>query len=411
MASDSGSVAVLNLRDPEIRANPYPTYSRLREERPVFHYEPVDVWFLGRYDDVSAAYRNPRVFSSQTIGGRLGSYAASDDADVRTVAEMLIRAFLFTDPPSHTRLRSLINRAFTLKAVERMRPRVQELTRQLLDEARDVGGSFDFIASFAAPLPLYVIAEMLGIPNEDQKQFKFWSDEAFKVIDPGLKEDDRLASFRHTADLADYLTDAAARRTADAEGDLLSALVAASHAEQGDLTPDELVSMVLVLLTAGNETTTSLLGHSLNVLLGTEQQVAALAVDDALIRTSLEEVLRCEPPLQFSSRVVTEDVELHGCRIPAGSLVALLIAAANRDPRHFDRPDTFNAGRSPNQHLTFGSGIHFCLGAPLARMEAQVAIRTIAREYPELRAVPGDGHINQNLLARGFTSLPAFFDG
>lgn len=409
MTEDLGTTDALNLRHPAVRADPYPLYSRLREDHPVFHYEPVDVWFLGRYDDVSAAYRNPKAFSSQTIGGRLGAYAASDDPMVRTVAEMLVKAFLFTDPPGHTRLRSLINRAFTLKAVARMRPRVEALTRRLLDEAHDTGGPFDFITAFAAPLPLFVIAEMLGIPTEDQKQFKFWSDEAFKVIDPGLKEDDRLEAFRHTADLGAYLKDAATRRTPDVDGDLLSALVAAARAEQQVLTPEELVSMVVVLLTAGNETTTSLLGNALVRLLKDEEQVAALAADDELVRTSLEEVLRCEPPLQFSSRVVTEDVELHGVRIPEGSLVALLIAAANRDPRHFDEPETFDPRRSPNHHLTFGSGIHFCLGAPLARLEAQVAVRTIAREYPDLRATPTEAKVSQGLLARGFTSLPASF--
>ncbi len=379
----------------------YACYAGLREEQPVFWSELLQRWVLTRHDDVLAAYRDPRVFSSVNFAAR-GAGTALDDPAQDRVVDTYRRQILFLDRPEHTRLRRLVSRAFTPRSIAAVRDCTADLTRTMLDDLR--GGDFDAVARFAGPLPLAVVAEILGIDVGDRDRYRSWSD-ALTVVSAANQPPEVLRpAFRLVDRMRAHLVDLVEERRTRLGDDLLSRMIQAE--DDGDrFSTDEIVAMAMIITAAGHETTTSMLVNALRLLLSDTDLAARIGTDDAFRRSATEEILRWEPPLQFSTRVTTEDVTLHGTRIPAGAAVALSPAAANRDPRAFARPEEFDPGRSPNPHLTFGNGPHACLGANLARLEADVAVGILAREYPELRLTSTVR--KRSPLFRGFDSATA----
>ncbi len=311
---------------------------------------------------------------------------------------------LFKDPPDHTRLRGLAQRAFTPRMVEQMRATIQELTDSLLDRVQ-TKGEMDVVADLAYPLPVTVIARLFGVPEEDQDTFHAWSDALGKSLDLVEAEEVYNDASRAAAAFTEYLAELADRRRAEPDDDLLSALVAAE--EEGDkLTIDELYATCALLLVAGHETTVNLIGNGTLALLRNPDQLSLLRSSTELIRSAVEELLRYDSPVQLTSRIVREAVTLDGHTFPPGASVNFMLGAANHDPQIFAQPGNLDMTRKPNPHLAFGSGIHYCLGAPLARLEAQIAFETFLRRFPHLQLLDENPPYRDNYLFRGLARLP-----
>ncbi len=310
---------------------------------------------------------------------------------------------LVADPPDHTRLRTLVQKAFTPRMVERLRPRIETLVEEALNAAGERGG-MDLVADLAYPLPVTVIAELLGVPVEDRAAFRRWSDALVGALDPVAPANRRGAVLAARDALHAYLRQVIAERRADPRDDLISRLVEAE--EQGDrLSGPELLAMGVLLLVAGHETTVNLISNGVNALLNHPDQLARLHREPELIEPAVEELLRYDSPVQLTGRVALEALELGGQRVEPGQMVTLMLGAANRDPRVFADPGRLDLGRDPNPHLAFGRGIHFCLGAPLARLEGQIAIGALIRRFPGLR-LAGVPERRPTVTLRGFVSLP-----
>jgi pimeloyl-[acyl-carrier protein] synthase len=398
----ASSQAVFNPLLPEFHANPYPFYRALREEDPV-HESPLGFWVCTRYDDAVMVLRDPRFGRegmADLLESRLG--IAQDASHTRDM--------LFRDPPDHTRLRGLVSRAFTPRVVEVMRPHIQEIVDGLLDRVEGAG-AMDVIEDLAYPLPVTVICEMLGVPIADQDVFKGWSNDIARSLDAAILPagSDVLPRGREARlAIADYFRSLIATRRKNPAPDLLSALIAAEE-EGNKLSEGELVSTCTLLLVAGHETTVNLIGNGLLTLLQHPEQLRALRDDPALIQTGVEELLRFDGPVQRTGRMTTADVEIGGKHIPKGSVVVSVIGAANRDPAHFPDPDRLDVARRENRHIAFGFGIHFCLGAPLARIEGQVAIGTLLRRMPALKLVSDTPEWRESSVLRGLKTLPVTF--
>jgi cytochrome P450 len=387
-----------NPMDPAFVADPYPTYRQLRAEDPV-HHSPLGFWVLTRYDDVVAALRDPR----------LAKEAIAAFVAARFGAPVPIMGFsmLDRDPPDHTRLRSLVSKAFTPRVVEGLRPRIQQIVDGLLARAREQG-AMDLIEEFAYPLPVNVICEMLGVPVEDHERFKGWSLDIARGLDSILLPPDSEVPKRSVASrtaLADYFRELIAKRRAKPRADLLSGLIAAEEA--GDkLSEHELLATCILLLIAGHETTVNLIGNGTLALLRHPDQLRRLRDNPGLIGTAVEELLRFDGPVQRTARIPSEDVVIAGRTIAKGEMVMPFIGAADRDPTQFPDPDRLDIGRTDNRHIAFGWGIHFCLGAPLARVEGQIAINTLVQRLPKLALATEAPEFRQSLTLRGLKSLP-----
>src|SRR2546430_16784831 len=361
---------------PEFVEDPYPFYARLRAEDPV-HQSPLGLWVLTRYDDVARVLRDPRF-------GRKG-FDRLVDALFGTEPGRpgLATSMLFRDPPDHTRLRTLVSKAFTPRVIEGLRPHIQQIVAGLLARVQDEG-AMDLTAALAFPLPVIVISEMLGVPAADGDRFRQWSLDVARSLDAialpvGPEVIERGNAARHA--LADYFRGLIAERRRRPQPDLLTGLIAAE--EQGDtLSQAELLATCVLLLVAGHETTVNLIGNGMLALLRHPAELRTLSREPALLPSAVEELLRWDSPVQRTGRITATDVELGGTLIPKGALVSAVLGAANRDPAHFPEPDRLDLARPDNRHLAFGWGIHFCLGAPLARVEAQIAIGALARRLP-----------------------------
>jgi hypothetical protein len=401
-------LSLSNLLRPEARADPYPFYRALREADPVHWDEPMGFWVLTRYDDVAMAFNDPRFSRAQ---GLMGGFRRLPEAEQR-IAEPVYRAYAqsmpYTDPPYHTRLRGLVNKAFTPRVVERLRPTIQQVVDDLLDAVEAKGG-MDVIRDLAYPLPLIVIAVMLGFPIEERQQLKKWSDDSFAVLgivrhSPELME----GAARSMAELSACITALSKERRLQPKEDLLTALVTVVD-EGVRLTQDELIANVSVLLAAGHETTSNLIGNGLLALLRHPAQLQKLRADPALAVSTVEEVMRYDNPVQIVYRSAAEEVEMDGKRIGKGQLVNMLLGAANRDSEHFSDPDRFDMTRDEGKHVGFGLGIHFCIGAPLARLEGQIAFTTLLRRFPNLRLAADALEWQEHPTFRGVKSLPVVF--
>jgi pimeloyl-[acyl-carrier protein] synthase len=390
-----------NPMDPEFVEDPYPTYHRLRALDPV-HPNPLGFWVLTRYEDVVAALRDPR-FGKEAIASVV---AARFGIPAPTVG----LSMLDRDPPDHTRLRGLVSKAFTPRVVEALRPHIQRIVDDLL--ARVEGRhAMDLVEEFAYPLPVTVICQMLGVPVEDRDRFRQWGLDIARGLDSIMLPADsevgrRSAAARHA--LTDYFRALIAERRAAPRADMLSDLIAAEEA--GDkLSANELLATCILLLVAGHETTVNLIGNGMLALLRHPGELRRLREDPGLIDSAVEELLRYDGPVQRTSRVPSEDVVIGGRTIPKGDLVMPFIGAADRDPAQFPDPDRLDIGRADNRHIAFGWGIHFCLGAPLARLEGQTAIGTLVGRLPRLALATDRPEHRPSLTLRGLVSLPVSF--
>ena len=402
------SLSLSNLLRPEIRANPYPFYAQLQSQDPVHWDEAMGVWVLTRYADVASAFNDARFSRAQGLMGWYKRQPESERAVAEPVYDACSKMMTYSDPPYHTRLRGLANKAFTPRVVEQMRLHIQQIVDDLL-EAVQAKGQMDVIHDLAYPLPIIVIAEMLGLPAEERKRFKEWSDDLFAVIglvrhSPNLM--DRAS--QSLAEMTDYVTTLSKERRLRPREDLLTALV--TVVDQGErLTQEELVANVGLLLAAAHETTTNLIGNGTLALLRNPDQMQELRDNPALITPAVEEMMRYDNPVQIVYRSATEDVEMDGQRLGKGQLVNLILGAANRDPALYSEPDQFDITRNESRHIGFGLGIHFCLGAPLARLEGQIAFITLLRRFPQLRLATDTLEWQEHPTFRGLKSLPVAF--
>jgi len=366
-----------NIWDPEFRANPYPHYGALLASPPqVMQFGPMPGAIVARYADVSAALRDHEHFSSVP--------PASLPKPAYKGPFYPERDLLGQDPPVHTQLRRLISRDFTPKRIRELEPRIREIAHTILDRAVE-RGEFDVMKDLANVLPVVVIAEMLGVPPEKYVTFKDWSD---RVIEGGNQFPGLGAPAPELIEaieaLASYFRDEVAKRRNQPGSDLVSALVAAR--DQADaLSETALLQFIVLLLLAGNETSTNLIGNGTLALMRTPDQFALLRRDPSLLPRAIEEMLRYDPPVQATGRFVKSSINLGGAEILAGTFAIMVLAAANRDPAQFKDPEKFDITRDPNEHVAFGEGIHFCIGAPLARMEARIAFEAMLERFPRLR--------------------------
>jgi cytochrome P450 len=399
----------VNLFDPVFKADPYPTYARLRSSAPVHRATLPDgrgVWLITRYEDVLAVLKDERFVKNWRSA--LTPEQRAEIPPIPEVMKPLSQNMLDTDPPDHERLRALVSKAFTPRLIERMRPRVQAIADGLLDAVQDRGG-MDLIDDYAFPLPITVIAELLGVPAEDRNNFREWSDAA--VSGNASQEYLEEILIPHMQAFTDYLRALFEEKHANPRDDLVSALVQAEEA--GDkLSEDELLGMVFLLLVAGHETTVNLIGNGVLALLQHPDQLRKLKEDPSLIKPAIEELLRYDGPVETSTeRFAREDVEIGGQVIPRGEMVLVVLAAADHDPERFSDPDELDITRTDNRHLAFGKGIHHCLGAPLARMEGQIAISTLLRRMRNLRlkGSPESLSWRPGMILRGLRGLPVEF--
>jgi cytochrome P450 len=399
----------VNLFDPVFKADPYPTYARLRSSAPVHRATLPDgrgVWLITRYEDVLAVLKDERFVKNWRSA--LTPEQRAEIPPIPEVMKPLSQNMLDTDPPDHERLRALVSKAFTPRLIERMRPRVQAIADGLLDAVQDRGG-MDLIDDYAFPLPITVIAELLGVPAEDRNNFREWSDAA--VSGNASQEYLEEILIPHMQAFTDYLRALFEEKHANPRDDLVSALVQAEEA--GDkLSEDELLGMVFLLLVAGHETTVNLIGNGVLALLQHPDQLRKLKDDPSLIKPAVEELLRYDGPVETSTeRFAREDVDMGRTVIPRGEMVLVVLAAADHDPERFSDPDDLDITRTDNRHLAFGKGIHHCLGAPLARMEGQIAISTLLRRMPNLRlkGSPESLSWRPGMILRGLRGLPVEF--
>ena len=385
-------------RSPAFRANPYPFYDMLRAFAPIFYWQPWGMWFLTTHEDCHALLRDDRF-------GHLPLSVAAAPPSQRALWQMQTNWLLTMNPPDHTRLRGLVQKAFTPRAVAQLRATIQRLTDALIDRMAEKE-QVDVIADLAYPLPVAVICEMLGVPLADQGRFHAWSAALVHSLDltdePAVYNRASVAAAEMTA----YFDALLAERRAQPQTDILSALVAAEEA--GDrLTTEELFGTCALLLVAGHETTVNLIGNGTLALLRHPDQWQRLHNEPGLIASAVEELLRYDSPVQLTSRAALIDVTYKGQRFPRGTFVTFLLGAANHDPAVFADPTRLDVGRANNRHLAFGGGIHYCLGAPLARLEGEIALGTLARRLPTLALAGGPPVYRDNVALRGLEALPA----
>ncbi len=382
------------------RRDPYPLYHELRSQAPVFRDDFTGSWFVSTFADCRAVLRDP-------------TYIKGDRPDVLTLADGSTRerpanrteSMLFLNPPDHTRIRGLVSRAFTPRRIENLRPAIERLTNELLDDLGSPGDEVDLIGRFAFQLPVRVIAAMIGVPDEDRDWFRPRTADLVRSLEPTSTGADFDAAATSYGEIHAYMVELVAAKRNKPGHDLLSVLIEAEEA--GDrLSEAELISNTILMFTAGFETTTNLIGNGVVGLVHHPAQLAALIADPSLWPNAIEELLRWDGPVQLDARQANVDVVLGGQDIPAGSQIVTLLGAANRDPASVADPDALVVSRAEVPILSFASGIHFCLGAALARIEGQVALQRLFERFPHLRLGPGPPVHNQAITIRGMSALP-----
>ncbi len=366
--------------------DPYRTYEQLRRKDPVHRMRLIEAWALTRYEDVQDVLIDHKRFTNAE----------------RNYDYMQYRTFLDLDPPDHTRLRGLVSKAFTPRAVRELGPRIQGLVDELLDAV--AGKSrIDLISDFAFPLPVIVIAEMLGVPAEDRARFREWSDDIALSVNPLLNSEQIERVQQATEELFDYFEGIIEQRRQAPQNDMISALLAAE--EEGDrLTHEELLSTLMLLLVAGNETTRNLIGNGMLALLKNPAQLQRLRDRPELLDSAINELLRYDSPVQIDSRNAIDDVKIGGKRIAAGQRILAIVGAANRDPQVFANPDELDIGRDEVSHLSFGRGIHYCLGSPLAILEGRMAFTSLLARFSSIR-LASDPVFKDQIVLRGVEAL------
>jgi pimeloyl-[acyl-carrier protein] synthase len=395
---------VERMQDPAVKADPYPIYKEMFEQGTLLSTE-WDVHFLTHHAECFNVLRDARFSSSSAHrDGFENVIELIKQLGFEDLLSLMTRLMLFADPPDHTRLRRIVSKAFTPKAIEEMRPRVAQIVDEILDDA-DARGEIELVDDLAFKLPVTVISEMLGVPMDDHEQLRTWTSAAVAALDPN---DNPMALFPAAEALRamrGYFDALANERRKNLGDDLLSGMIAAE--DEGDhLSHDELLDTTLLLFAAGHETTVNLIsGGTLN-LLRNPRELERLIADPTLITTATDELLRFGPPVQWTGRTTTTDIEVAGTELKKGTELIVMIAAANRDPAVFKDPDTLDIGREDNRHLAFGGGIHLCLGAPLARVEGQEAIGRLVRRFPTLELVDDEVEWKPTTTIRGPARLP-----
>lgn len=383
----------------EAMPNPHPIYRRLREEAPVLREE--NTWILSRYQDVAALLPDRRM---SAVRLQFDGFPEEERKKYQALIDVNRDMILFLDPDAHTRLRGLVAQAFSARRIEELRPRIAALVDLLLAQL-EPGEPWDLIEVLANPLPGLTIAELVGVPTSDQQHFTHWANEYGAWLGAWQSDDElRRRADQAAIELSNYLRELVKERRTRPQDDLLTGLIQAEEEGQR-LTEQEMISSVFLLLFAGNETTTNLIGNGILTLLRHPRELERLRSDPGLMRTAIEELLRFEGPVQLTSRSATEPIDLHGHRVEAGHHIDFVLGAANRDPEQFPEPDRLVLGRRPNRHLTFGHGIHFCLGAPLARAQGQIAIAALINRYPNLALADDRIEWRHNPILRGLTGL------
>jgi cytochrome P450 len=389
---------------PEFQRDPYATYRRIREEDPIWLYPANDIWVVARHADVTAILRDPRFRVSDMGRNRDLLPLVERMPGVALVLRAFASMMLFQNPPDHTRLRGLVNKAFTPRRIEALRPRVQAIVDALLDDCAQ-RSEFDLIGDFAVPLPVIVIAELLGVPPEDRGMLKEWSRRLAVMLDGTVRMAGVADAAGAAGEIVAYLGGIIAERRREPRDDLISAMLAAQDRNDA-LTDTELLSNCVLILIAGHETTTNLIGNGVAALLERRELLADLSREPALGRSAVEELLRFDSPVQITSRYPLTDLEWQGRKFRAGQEVDLLLGAANRDPAVFSDPDRLDLARQDNRHVAFGFGAHFCLGAPLARLEGQIALTSLAHRFPELAFGSSEPTRRPGIVLRGYSSVP-----
>jgi cytochrome P450 len=392
-----------DLTAPGTWRDPYPVFREMQQDAPAYFSAARGGWLLTRYADVSAALHDSRLSSR-----RSAAFAERLPPEVREHVAPLVRNIakwtLFNDAPDHTRLRSLINRAFSMRLVDAMRPQLQAIVDGLLD-AGEARGALDAMRELAVPLPVMVIGRMLGLPEEDCGRLRAWSDALAGFFSGRIDAPSIANATRAMVELETYFGSLIAERRQKPRDDLVSSLIVAE--EEGRILDDqELLSTCVMLLFAGHETTTHLIGNGLYVLLRHPDERDRLIALPPLGPSAVEELLRYESPVQWQTRLTLEDIEVCGQPIPKGNRIFLMLGAANRDPRQFADPDRLDIARQNNRHLAFGHGPHYCVGAALGRLEALIAIRTTLTRFPRLRLVSREPEWFENSVLRGLKRLP-----
>ena len=375
----------MHFYDPAVAKDPYPFYARWRDEAPVFRDDETGDWVISRHEDVKGALKDPALFSSSAFANSSQSAVALP--------------LLSDDPPRHTQLRALVNRAFTSASLKALTQDIGQLSERLA-EAIPRDCAVDISQAYTTPLPIVVIAQMMGIPSARGDDFKRWSD----ALTGTSEATDMEARMPDVMEMAAYFTELIPERRANPQNDLISTLVT-SDIEGQSLSDEDIAGFSMLLLIAGNETTTNLLSNLLNLAANTPGLWQTLRDDRSLIDAAIEEILRFDAPVQFVFRTVTQDLTLHGQSISAGENALLLMGSANRDPRQHAQPDEFRLDRKQNTHLTFGHGIHFCIGAPLGRMEARIGLNALLDRFSDVAHAQQDNERTHSHMLRGFHHL------
>ncbi|MDR6976463.1 unspecific monooxygenase [Streptomyces sp. 3330] len=389
--------------DPAFVADPYPAYAELRERGRVIYYEPTDQWLVPRHADVSALLRERRLgrtyqhrFTHEDFG------RTAPPAEQEPFHTLNDHGMLDLEPPDHTRIRRLVSKAFTPRTVERLKPYVQRLAGELVDRLVAAGGG-DLLSDVAEPLPVAVIAEMLGIPESDRGPLRPWSADICGMYELSPSEETAQRAVRASVEFSDYLRELIAARRKEPGDDLISGLIAA-HDEGDRLTEQEMISTAVLLLNAGHEATVNATVNGWWALFRNPGQLAALRADHSLVPTAVEELMRYDTPLQLFERWVLDDIEIDGTTVPRGAEIAMLFGSANHDPAVFADPERLDLGRPDNPHISFSAGIHYCIGAPLARIELAASMTALLERAPTL-ALAAEPRRKPNFVIRGLEGL------
>jgi len=400
------SLSLYQLLDPEVLADPYPLFRRLRETDPV-HWDPfLHAWIVTRYEDVvnvmlkCSADRTPTPQQLEAMGML---------AELQPIAQVMVKQMLFLDAPAHTRLRALCATAFTLARVAALKEHIQEIADRLIDQVLD-SGKMDVIADFANPLPAIVTAELFGVPTADHQNLKDWSTDFAEMLGNFQHNPDRArGALRATENMIAYFQQAMRHQEKNPTPGLVNSLMNA-EVDGSRLTEEEIVANLIVTMVGGQETTTNLIGNGLVSLLKNRDQLELLKGDSSILPSAIEELLRYESPSQHTARLAPDDMLLGGKKIQKRQAVIAVFAAANRDPERFPDPDKLDLRRTDNRHVAFAWGAHYCFGAPLARMEGQIAFETMLRRLPNIQLEPQELMWRENLGLRGLKSLFITFD-
>ncbi|BAZ51605.1 cytochrome P450 like protein [Nostoc sp. NIES-4103] len=393
----------------EFRTNPYPIYHRLRLEEPVHKSFVGGDWVLTRYADIKAVLRSNRIRSHDQpeLLKEKNQYLQNQGRNLNNLAQISNKILFYMNPPDHHRLRSLVVKAFSPLVVERMRPHIQKIVDELLEQVKNQG-HMDIIADIAGPLPVIVIGKMLGIPIEAQQQLHQWSHVLSRILDSLVSLEEYEILNQVIAEFQDYLRGLIIEREKQPQEDLISALIAARE-ESDKLSQEELLAICILLFATGEETTVNTIGNGMLALLHHPEQMQQLKREPTMIQSAVEEILRYDSPVQLTARVAIDNLEIGNQTIPAGEKLILCLGAANRDPEQFPNPDEFNIKRYQDSHLAFGDGIHYCLGAALARVQAQIAINTLLQEFSDLQLASDNLEWRKNIALRGLKTLPITF--